>query len=115
MFVSFRSCPGDSRDGNAWARARMFSDAAFSRPRPGIDWKAAALEGMIDAAAIAILFLAPHCTMTSHRPIEPLEPRQYRAAIAGLVWNDLNGSGVLDEDESPIKSATVFIDANHNA
>jgi hypothetical protein len=53
--------------------------------------------------------------MTSHHSIEPLESRCHLAAIAGVVWNDSDGSGVFDETETPIQSATVFLDANHNA
>jgi hypothetical protein len=47
------------RDYNAWALARTFSDAPFSRPPRGIDWKAGAPQGMIDASSHRDSFLAP--------------------------------------------------------
>ncbi len=47
--------------------------------------------------------------------VEPIESRVLMSvSISGSVFNDLNGNGVHDAGELPLKGSTVFIDLNHN-
>lgn len=45
---------------------------------------------------------------------EALDARRLFATISGTLWTDADGSTTFDTGESPLKSATVFIDANAN-
>ncbi len=47
--------------------------------------------------------------------IDSLESRRLLASISGTLWNDSNGDGVFNSNESATGSRTVFIDANMNA
>ncbi|MDB5325176.1 MAG: Parallel beta-helix repeat protein [Phycisphaerales bacterium] len=45
---------------------------------------------------------------------EALDARRLFATITGTLWTDADGSTTFDTGETPLKAATVFIDANAN-
>ena len=45
---------------------------------------------------------------------ESLDARRLFATITGTLWTDTDGSTTFNTGESPLKAATVFIDANAN-
>jgi SdrD B-like domain len=44
---------------------------------------------------------------------EPLETRAYLASISGVVYDDVNDSGVYESNDPGLAGVTVFIDSNH--
>lgn len=47
--------------------------------------------------------------------VETLEERQLLATISGIIWNDMNASGVQDAAEGPLAGWNAYLDLNDNS